>query len=110
MSNRIIEQVELRDKPRVRLVGEDGNAYSIMGRVISAWKKSNHPQKYEIVEQYILEAKSNDYHHLLNITREYIREDTSLYYLYEKENDEEENLEKAFVNRLIAEMYDWMKY
>ena len=54
---------------RVRLVGEDGNAYSIMGRVSSALKKAGHK---DLVEEYVNEATKGDYDHLLRTTMEYV--------------------------------------
>ena len=102
---RLIESVARSDKPRVRLVGEDGNAYSILGRIISAWKHTNHPLKHEIAAQYREEATSDTYKHLLNISREYIREDKSLYYLYEGEKEEQE---ESLAKELFANMLEFL--
>ena len=47
----------------VRLVGEDGNAYSILGRVQGALRRANAPK--EKMEEFIKEATSGDYDNLL---------------------------------------------
>lgn len=57
---------------KVRLVGEDGNAYFIMGRVQKALKRAGHE---DLAEAYITEAMSGDYNHLLQTTMDYV--DTS---------------------------------
>lgn len=53
----------------VKLVGEDGNAFSILGRVSSALKKAGY---YESAEEYMEEATSGDYHHLLAVSMDYV--------------------------------------
>ena len=57
-------------KVSVKLVGEDGNAFSILGRVISAMKKGK--IENSIIEAYKKEAMSGDYNHLLATTMEYV--------------------------------------
>lgn len=47
----------------VQLTGEDGNAFSILGRVIRALKRGKVPQ--EEIEVFKKEATSGDYDHLL---------------------------------------------
>lgn len=46
----------------VELTGHDGNAFAILGRVRRAILRSNHP---ELAEQFLQEATSGDYDHLL---------------------------------------------
>jgi hypothetical protein len=53
----------------VQLTGEDGNAYSIMGRVARALRKAGHG---DLVDEYHKEATSGDYDHLLQTTMKYI--------------------------------------
>jgi exosome complex RNA-binding protein Rrp42 (RNase PH superfamily) len=48
---------------QVKLVGNDGNAFSIMGAVMSALKKAGVPQ--EEIDEYYAESTSGDYDHLL---------------------------------------------
>ncbi len=55
----------------VKLVGEDGNAFSILGRVSQALKRAGMPQK---AEEYLARATAGDYHHLLAVTLEYVVE------------------------------------
>lgn len=49
----------------VELVGQDGNAFSIMGRVSAALKKAGHA---DAVKPYMDEAMSGDYNNLLRVT------------------------------------------
>ena len=53
----------------VRLVGEDGNAFAILGRVRRAILRSNHP---ELADDFIQEATSGDYDHLLVTCMRYV--------------------------------------
>lgn len=50
-------------KIRVKLVGEDGNAFAILGRVITALKKGGAP--VEDIAAFKAEAMSGDYNKLL---------------------------------------------
>lgn len=47
----------------VQLVGEDGNAFAIMGRVSRALKEHGVPQAE--IDEYYAESTSGDYDHLL---------------------------------------------
>ena len=65
------EQIYTPEAPRfphiqVQLMGEDGNAFAILGRVKKALSKNGIDK--ETVKQYIEEATSGDYHHLLYVT------------------------------------------
>ena len=53
----------------VKLVGEDGNAFAIIGRVSKALKSRGYRKA---ADQYIKEATSKDYDHLLSTTMEYV--------------------------------------
>lgn len=46
----------------VTLVGEDGNAFSILGAVSKALKRAGHG---DVVDEFWAEATSGDYDHLL---------------------------------------------
>lgn len=50
----------------VKLVGEDGNAFFILGRVAQAMKRGGCTK--EEVSAYLKEAKSGDYNNLLRVT------------------------------------------
>lgn len=50
-------------RPVVRLVGEDGNAFAILGRVRRAMRVAGWPQ--EKVQEFLREATAGDYDHLL---------------------------------------------
>ena len=53
----------------VQLTGNDGNAFSILGRVGRAIVKSNHP---ELAEAFMQEAMAGDYDHLLMTCMRYV--------------------------------------
>jgi len=55
---------------KVRLVGEDGNAFAIMGRVTREMKRQGVPK--EIRDAYLKEATSGNYDHLLLTTLKYV--------------------------------------
>ena len=57
-------------KPTVKLVGEDGNAFSIMGRVKKALRRAGADQEY--IDRYLSEATSGDYDHLLVVCMKYV--------------------------------------
>ena len=57
-------------KPKVVLVGKDGNAFSIMGRVTKALRKAGADKEY--VDKYMADAMASDYNHLLGVTMEYV--------------------------------------
>ncbi len=61
-----------QEKPRVKLVGEDGNAFAILGRVRTALRAAGASREY--VERYTREATSRDYDRLLSVTMEYVVE------------------------------------
>jgi hypothetical protein len=57
-------------KPTVKLVGEDGNAFSIMGRVKQSLRHAGADKEY--IDKYLKEATSEDYDHLLVVSMEYV--------------------------------------
>lgn len=56
---------------KVKLVGVNGNAYSILGHVGEAMKQAGISK--EEIEEYMEEAKSGDYDHLLQTTMDYVQ-------------------------------------
>lgn len=66
-----METIPLTDAV-VQLTGEDGNAFSILGRVRRAIAKSNHP---ELAEAFMQEATAGDYDHLLHTCMRYVTVD-----------------------------------
>ena len=54
----------------VQLTGEDGNAFLILGRVMKALKRGGATP--EEVQEYLDEAKSGDYNHLLATTMDWV--------------------------------------
>jgi len=59
-----------RTEARMNLVGEDGNAFSILGRAQQAMRQAKVPKK--IQDEYMKEAQSGDYNHLLATTMDYL--------------------------------------
>ncbi len=56
-------------KPKVRLVGEDGNAFAILGRVSKALRQAGQGDK---VKEMTDKAMAGDYDHLLATVLEYV--------------------------------------
>ncbi len=54
---------------KVKLIGEDGNAFAILGRVVRALRRGG---RGDLVEEFLKEAKSGDYTHLLATVLEYV--------------------------------------
>ena len=59
------------EKPEVELVGQDGNAFAILGRVVKALRREGADTEY--ISQYHDEATSGDYDHLLQVTMKYVK-------------------------------------
>jgi len=56
-------------QPKVKLVGQDGNAFAILGRARQAMKKAGWDK--EAIEQFTNEATSGDYNKLLQTVMKY---------------------------------------
>ena len=54
---------------KVKLIGTDGNAFAILRKVSKALKTGGHG---DLVEQFMKEAMSGDYDHLLATACEYV--------------------------------------
>lgn len=50
-------------KPKIKLVGEDGNAFAILGRCRRSLQKAGATN--EQIQEFLDEAKTGDYDHLL---------------------------------------------
>jgi len=61
---------EVKQKPTIRLVGKDGNAFAIMGAVSKALKSNGYSK--EEVNEYMKEAMAGDYNHLLQVTMKWV--------------------------------------
>ena len=64
-----------KPKARVRLVGEDGNAFAILGRVRRGLKRTAPPHTPEEMKQFGEDARSGDYNHLLQVVERWADED-----------------------------------
>ena len=58
-----------KTKVQVNLVGEDGNAFAILGRVRKALWEGDYK---DLIEQFTKEATSGDYDHLMQVVMEYV--------------------------------------
>ena len=56
--------------PEVKLIGEDGNAFAILGSVTKALRKAGADKEY--IDKYLNEATAGDYNHVLGVTMEYV--------------------------------------
>lgn len=54
----------------VKLVGEDGNAYSILGKVRTALCRAGYDKVF--IEEFVKKATSSDYANLLEVVSEYV--------------------------------------
>ena len=57
-------------KPSVKLIGQDGNAFAIMGNIKRELKRAGADKEY--IDEYLKEATSGDYNHLLNVSMKYV--------------------------------------
>jgi len=62
------ENISSNEKPKVKLLGEDGNAYYIIGKVSKTLRKAGLGEK---VKEFQSKATSGDYNHLLQVVMEY---------------------------------------
>lgn len=58
------------DEVTVELVGHDGNAFAILGKVRNAMRKAGVSQME--IEKFTTEAMAGDYDHLLRTVMEYV--------------------------------------
>ena len=58
------------EKPTVKLIGEDGNAFVILGRITAALRKAGYKEEY--IEKYQEESMSGDYDNLLVTATKYV--------------------------------------
>ena len=65
---------------KVKLVGEDGNAFAILGRCRQALARA---RRLDLWNEFYKEATSGDYNHLLTMVCDYFKVD----YLGEDEED-----------------------
>ena len=57
------------EKPKLKIIGEDGNAFFILGHAQRAAKKAHWSE--EKIKEFMDEARSGDYDHLLQTCVEY---------------------------------------
>jgi len=57
------------EKPTVKLIGEDGNAFAIMGTVAKALKKAGFSEEH--IAKYYEESSSGDYDNLIRVAMKY---------------------------------------
>ena len=65
------KKVELRQTGiKVRLIGEAGNAFYILGKVCAALRRNGESKKF--IDAFLEKAKSGDYYHLLATVMEVV--------------------------------------
>jgi hypothetical protein len=90
---------------KVKLFGEDGNAFAIIGRVKKALRKAGLNQE---AEEFVKEATSGDYNHLLCTVMKYVEDD---YEDEEVEDDyEDEEVEDDYDDYEENEDYNYRDY
>tara|TARA_R110001583_G_scaffold183718_1_gene342470 strand:+ start:297 stop:485 length:189 start_codon:yes stop_codon:yes gene_type:complete len=57
------------EKPTVKLTGEDGNAFAIMGTVAKALQKAGFSQEH--IAKYYEDSSSGDYDNLIRVAMKY---------------------------------------
>jgi hypothetical protein len=57
-------------RPVIKLVGVDGNAFGIMGKVKRVLRSAGADQEY--INKYLQESMSGDYNHLLSTAMNYV--------------------------------------
>ena len=71
-SDAILAEKAERGPVTVPLVGEDGNAHAILGRILNALRKAGYSQ--EARDAFLAEATSGDYDHLLRTAMDWVEE------------------------------------
>jgi len=59
----------MSEKPKVNLVGKDGNAFMILGLVSKALKRAGQEKE---AKEFIAEATKGDYDHLIQTAMKYV--------------------------------------
>jgi hypothetical protein len=59
-----------RPRPRVELIGTDGNAFAVLGRVLRALREAGWSQPE--IDAFKTEATAGDYDHLLPTVMKYV--------------------------------------
>lgn len=94
----LMESIILKESEEYDLVGVDGNAYSIMGYVQKAMKECGFSQ--EEIKEYLDDAKSSDYNHLLVVSMDMIDKcnNTNTESSSESENEASEDIPEPLDN------------
>lgn len=64
------KKVKTPKKPKVKLIGKDGNAFAIMGVVSAALRKAGFDKPY--IDEYMRESMAGDYDNLLCVAMKYV--------------------------------------
>lgn len=109
----LIDRIANEDKPEMELVGADGNANAIIGRVMSVWNRArfvrdsegNQISGRDVANEYIkrVTAPGKDYNHLVSLAWYYTREpeceeeEESIFDDYDEEMEDEDEYEEEIV-------------
>jgi hypothetical protein len=69
VASQIGEKIMAKTDIKVKITGEDGNAFAILGKVSKALKKGGYS---DLVSSYREEAMSGDYNNLIRVTMKYV--------------------------------------
>jgi hypothetical protein len=69
MEDYLMEQQKIKIKPKVKLIGQDGNAFFILGTVRKALLKEGMEKE---AKEFMEKATSGDYDNLLRVVMEYV--------------------------------------
>lgn len=64
------QEMEPKTDVTVKLIGEDGNAFKIIGKVTKALRKAGYDEDF--IQEYQHQATSGDYDNLLRVTMIYV--------------------------------------
>lgn len=92
----LIDSVAQENKPYVQLVGQDGNAFAIMGRVKEAWRSHRDVENYRAIAQEYQDRcveimKNGDYNNVLATAMDYINEGSKKETRYYEDDYEDED-------------------
>ena len=65
-----VEETPKRSRPRVNLIGTDGNAFAVLGRVFRVLREAGWSQAE--IDAFKAEATGGDYDHLLATVMKYL--------------------------------------
>ena len=90
----LIDSIADEDKPKVELVGQDGNSMAVIGRVTAAWKRM---RRYDVAQELVERVRYGDRNNLLNMAWLYCQEVGLERYEGDDEDFEDEDEDEDYV-------------